>query len=399
LFSQKVVDAEARHHEEDPRPAQSILGSRDQRAPRSGHFVAQPRLRNQVHQETDRPLDFVVCGSRKSPLRRNPVLFFLTSHFPLQQSDCQPYRGWQFFFYLFFISFSYSRYVTRLKKYWKVFIILFCFVSNFFVWYVARCEWPNKYLTVVFLNIGQGDAIYIESPTHTRMLIDGGPEHSLMPELRKVLPFYVRSLDTLIVTNPDADHYAGFIDALETYSVNKILEPGTNSDTSTYAVFENIIKEKNIPKILARRGMILHLGNNADLKILFPDRDVSNLSTNDGSIIAKLSYGQTSVMFTGDATSATEEYTLSLENNSEIKSTILKAGHHGSRTSASELFIQAVNPHYAVISAGLHNKYGHPHKETVDLFHKLSIPMLITYEKRTIIAKSDGELFRLETEK
>jgi competence protein ComEC len=288
--------------------------------------------------------------------------------------------------------------MERIKKYWKVFLVLFFAFANIFIWYVVSNEWPSKYATVVFLNIGQGDSIYIESPTHNRMIVDGGPPHSLMPELRKVLPFYVRSIDTLIVTNPDTDHYAGFLDLLPAYHVQKILEPGTHSDTETYAEFEKVIQEKNISKILARRGMIIHLGGGADIKILFPDRDVSKLSSNDGSIIAKFVYGDTSVMLTGDATNSTEEYVATLDGNS-LKSTLLKAGHHGSKTSASEVFTRAVNPHYAVVSAGFHNKYGHPHKETINLFKKLSVPVLVTYERGAITAKSDGTIFSVETEK
>jgi competence protein ComEC len=226
------------------------------------------------------------------------------------------------------------------------------------------------------------------------MIIDGGPNGSLLRELSKIMPWYDRSVDVLMVTNPDADHYAGFIDLLKRYQVGEILEPGTISKTETYKIFEKEIKDSRVPDTIARRGMIIDLGGGAYFKVLFPDRDVSKLATNDGSIVGQLVYGSTTIMFTGDAPNATEEYILSLDGVN-VKSTILKEGHHGSRTSASEKFISAVAPEYDVISAGLNNRYGHPHKETLDLLEKLHIPTLITYKLGTIIFKSDGKTYSI----
>ena len=128
------------------------------------------------------------------------------------------------------------------------------------------------------------------------------------------------------------------------------------------------------------------------MDILFPDRDVSALVSNPGSIISKLVYGKTSVMFTGDATLQTEEYIVDLDGGF-TKSTLLKEGHHGSRTSASEKFFTAVAPQYDIISAGYKNKYGHPHKETIDLLNQLHIPTLITFKEGTIVFVSDGKSF------
>ncbi len=221
------------------------------------------------------------------------------------------------------------------------------------------------------------------------MIIDGGPSNVILSELNKVMPFYDRSLDVLVVTNPDTDHYAGFIDVLDHYKIGEIIEAGTQSDTKTYGHFKNLIQEKNIKKTDGKRGMVMNLGGGAKLTILFPDKDVSTEKTNDGSLLAKLEYKNTSIMFTGDAPNETEEYVITL-NPDEMKSTVLKVGHHGSRTSASEVFVRSVNPQFAVISAGVKNRYGHPHKETTDLFNKLHIPVLGTYEKGTIIMKLDG---------
>jgi competence protein ComEC len=288
--------------------------------------------------------------------------------------------------------------VNFIKRYWRLVIVCGLILANVFIFYVIHSESPTKYLTVAFLNIGQGDAIYIESPTHNKVMIDGGPPRIVLSELRKVMHFYDRTIDTLIVTNPDADHISGFIDILNLYTITRVLEPGTHSTTQTFAALEKSVQEKNVSTVTAQRGMVLHLGSGADLEILFPDQDVSTWKTNDGSIVARLTYGSTSVMFTGDAPNKTEEYVLTLDGN-RIKSDILKAGHHGSRTSASESFVFAVNPEYAVISAAKKNKYGHPHKETLDLFNKLGIKILGTYDSGMITMESDGSHFQIKTER
>ncbi|MBA3550717.1 hypothetical protein H0W32_00730 [Patescibacteria group bacterium] len=273
--------------------------------------------------------------------------------------------------------------------YWKWILVGILVFANISIWYAVYRESPKNFVTVAFLNIGQGDAIFVESPTHTQMIIDGGPSNAILSELNKVMPFYDRSIDMLVNTNPDTDHYAGFIDVLNHYKVTEIIEAGTQSDSKTYAHFENLIQEKKIKKTDGKRGTVVDLGGGAKLRILFPDHDVSNTKTNDGSLIAKLEYKNTSIMLTGDAPNETEEYVMSL-NPDDMKSTVLKVGHHGSRTSASDVFVRSVNPQFAVISAGVKNRYGHPHKETTDLFEKLHIPVLGTYEKGTIIMKLDG---------
>ena len=175
-----------------------------------------------------------------------------------------------------------------------------------------------------------------------------------------------RTIDAFIITNPDADHIAGFLDVLKIYKVDKVFESGTLTDSKTYQNLKDELKKNNIPDILVKKGMRLNLGGGAIIDILFPDRDVASWTTNDGSIVAKLSYGDTSVMLTGDATIRTEEIILKENSPTQLHSTILKVGHHGSRTSTSLEFVKAVSPTYAFISDGKDNKYGHPHQDTLD---------------------------------
>ena len=143
--------------------------------------------------------------------------------------------------------------------------------------------------------------------------------------------------------------------------------------------------------MLARRGMRLHLGGGAVIDILFPDRDVSLWTTNDASVVARLTYGETSVMLTGDSTEETEKIILAENTKDDLKSAILKVGHHGSRTSTSPKFVEAVAPAYAVISDGKDNNYGHPHRETLDTLGVFGAKVLRTDLLGSIIMKSDGE--------
>jgi competence protein ComEC len=247
-------------------------------------------------------------------------------------------------------------------------------------------------MTVSFLDVGQGDAIFIESPTGVQVIVDGGPEKNLLKELPKVMPWYDRRIDMIVVTNPDLDHYSGFISFLDRYRVNAILEPGTLSKTETYALLERKIEEKNIQKVIALRGQVIDLGGGATLTVLFPDRDASGLSSNDGSIVMRLSYGDTSVLLQGDSTSKIEEYLVEKDGD-RLKSSILKTGHHGSRTSTSEAYVAQVRPNIAIISAGRDNKYGHPHSETLSTLQKYNVSILGTYELGMITFTSNGTIF------
>lgn len=276
------------------------------------------------------------------------------------------------------------------KKYWLFLLTLLLLIANIFVFYI---DWQDshKVFTFAMLDVGQGDALFIESPTGTQILIDGGPPKKILSQLSRVMSPFDRTIDALIITNPDQDHIAGFLDVLKTYKVDKIFEPGTLTDSKIYQNIKDEIKNKNITDILAKKGMRLHLGAGVFMDILFPDRDVSAWATNDGSVVARLSYGDTSLMLTGDATIKTEKIVLKEDGETQIKSTVLKVGHHGSRTSTSREFVESVSPMYALISDGKNNKYGHPHQETLDNLSSFSAKILRTDILGTIVMKSDGK--------
>ena len=274
------------------------------------------------------------------------------------------------------------------RKYGLLILVFLLLFINVFLF---RLDWQNshKVLTFAMLDIGQGDALFIESPSGTQMMFDGGPARKVLGPLAQVMSPFDKTIDALVITNPDADHIGGFLDILKNYKVGAVFSPGTLSDSKTFQNLKTEIKNQNIPYVLVKRGMKLGLGGGVFVDILFPDRDVSSWSTNDGSVVARLTYGNTSIMLTGDATMKTEQIILSENSKTQLKSTFLKVGHHGSRTSTSLSFAQAVAPVYALISDGKNNKYGHPHKETLDVLSSLGAKILRTDLLGSLILKCD----------
>ncbi len=257
-----------------------------------------------------------------------------------------------------------------------------------------RCDTASPgLLKIVFLDVGQGDGIYIEAPNGAQIVVDGGPAGSLLGPLADEMPFGDRKINALVVTNPDTDHYAGFLDLLATYEVGAVIEPGTVALTGTHKKLQEEIAARGIPELMARKGMILTLDVTAGvrLRVLFPDRDVSAWSTNDGSMIAVLEYGTTRVMLTGDTTKRAEGLLLAAAAPADLQSDILKVAHHGSTTSSSEAFVRAVGAKHAVISVGRKNKYGLPKKATLDTLAQSGAEILRTDEAGTVVFLSDGE--------
>ncbi len=244
-------------------------------------------------------------------------------------------------------------------------------------------------LRISYLNVGQGDSILIQGPTGVDLLVDGGRDRSVLRELPKVMGILDRSIDAVVATHPDADHISGLSDVFERYRVRYFLEPGVENDTSATLRLKNAVShESGVEALLARRGQRLNLGDGAYADILYPAGDVSKLETNTGSVIMRVVYGETEFMLTGDAPISIENWLVSQKGN--LNSDVLKAGHHGSRTSTSDQFLAAVAPSLVIISAGKDNSYGHPHPEVLERVSAVSARTLSTIESGTITLMSDG---------
>jgi beta-lactamase superfamily II metal-dependent hydrolase len=277
----------------------------------------------------------------------------------------------------------------------KQVVIVFLVALNIIVFAFLFARTPKQVLTVAYLNVGQGDSILIQSPVGNTMLIDAGSNKLVLQRISEVLPYFDRTIDVAMQSHPDRDHIGGFPDILNRFSVLTFLEPGVESKNSIDDEIDRIIKEKNIPHFLARAGQVIDLGGGAQFKIFYPDKDVSGAETNEASIVGELRYGETCFLFTGDSPAKIEEYLVEVYG-AGLKCTVLKAGHHGSKTSSSEIYLNSVRPQYAIISAGKDNSYGHPHSEVTDRLQKAGVKILSTIELGTITMVSDGKNIKVK---
>lgn len=244
-------------------------------------------------------------------------------------------------------------------------------------------------LAIHFLDVGQGDATLIETPEGLQVLIDGGRDSGVLRALGSVMRVGDMTIDMVVATHPDSDHIGGLIDVLERYDVGVILMTENEGESSAAAAYAAAAATEGADIVMARRGQSFSLGASTTLEVLFPDTDPTDMESNTSSIVLQLEHGHTRVMLTGDSPKNIEEY-LVLTYGEHLKSDILKVGHHGSRTSTSELFLAEVDPDYAVISAGTDNQYGHPHVEVTDLLFNYGVETFNTADAGTITFLSDG---------
>ena len=260
-----------------------------------------------------------------------------------------------------------------MKKRNSVFIILgILFFFNILAWVAVWDLSRPQLLKVTFFDVGQGDAIFIETPSGHQVLIDGGPDSVILEKLGKEMPFWDRTIDLIILTHPEHDHISGLIEVLKRYKVENILWTGVLRDTAEYQEWKRLIKEEGADIYIAQ--VSLAVSDTARLKVLFPfesfeGKEVKN--TNNTSIIARLVFGENSFLFTGDAYKSVERELL--KGGAEVDSDVLKVGHHGSKTSSCKEFIEAVSPEIAVIQCGKDNPYGHPHPETLQTLEGIKV--------------------------
>lgn len=255
-------------------------------------------------------------------------------------------------------------------------------------------------LKVAFLDVGQGDSILIQAPNGQTMLIDGGRSTNLAQSviIPKLKEWGAKQVDVLIPTHPDQDHIAGLVGVLESYPVKLVALTGQVHSTKIYERLLTDIRDKNLEALKVRTGTVIPFDPSVKLEVLNPDdAEVNNDDTNDASIVIKLTYGTASFLLTGDAELPANK--AMLDHGFDVRSTVLKLGHHGSRTSTNEDWLQRVQPQLGIISAGKDNSFGHPHPEVIAALEKLKIPYIRTDEHGTITITSDGAAIQVTSEK
>lgn len=252
-----------------------------------------------------------------------------------------------------------------------------------------------KCLSISFLDVGQGDAILIETPDGKEMLVDGGRDSSVLRKLSEKRELFDREIDVVLATHPDLDHVAGLVDVLGQYTVGTIIMTENEGNSGAAAAFAKAAPEETANIILADAGQVFPLGDDVSIQIFAPTGDESKLESNAASIVLRVVYGDTSFMLTGDAPSEVEDY-LVKTYGAQLDSDVLKLGHHGSKTSTSDLWLDTVTPAYAVVSAGIDNSYGHPHQEVMQRVFKRNIKTSHTGTDGTVTFYSDGKTITKE---
>jgi competence protein ComEC len=291
---------------------------------------------------------------------------------------------------------------TPMKRYTLILLIaaLFSSAACGVVWNAVFAHASQK-LTVAVLDVGQGDSIYIESPTGTQVLIDSGANRAVLRQLPKVMPYFDTSLDMIMGTHPDGDHIGGFRELLDRYTTSRVVYQHVPHTAGPADAFEQALVKWRLKKeganaselvVEPHRGDVWDIGGGAYITVLYPDRLGDSDDTNRGSMVVRVVFRDTAFMLTGDSPQEIEEYLVSLASNAEsdLHSQVLKLGHHGSKTSSSPAFLAAVHPDVAIISRGCDNTYGHPHKEVLDTLLELKIPFLDTCTEGAIVYESDG---------
>ena len=252
-------------------------------------------------------------------------------------------------------------------------------------------------LSVYFLNVGQGDGIYIRTPGGQDIVIDGGPDARIVAALGKVMPFWDTEIDVLLLTHPHADHVAGLVDILKRYKVDAVYYTGVNYSSGVYSEFLNLIKEKNIPLRAVIAGDHIPLFGAGEFDVLWPKESLDGRKVDDlnnSSIVARLVFGYTSFLFAGDAEEKVEKKLLAGGKSLDVD--LLKLGHHGSKTASSQEFLKAITPEYAVISCGKNNNFGFPHLLVLRRLARLGVEIFRTDLNGTVVARTDGKTLKLE---
>ncbi|MBK8987991.1 MAG: DNA internalization-related competence protein ComEC/Rec2 [Chloroflexi bacterium] len=254
-------------------------------------------------------------------------------------------------------------------------------------WWASQ---PDGRLHVAFLDVGQGDAIFIQTPTGRQILVDGGNFPSVLTDrLGRHMPFWDRDIDILIATHPDADHVTGLTALFDRYQVGRVITNGQGLGES--AIYDAVLQAaaaQGTPVHRALAGEVIEIGDGVRLEVLHPGAVLTG-DRNENSVVLRLVYGDFSALLTGDADEASEA--VMLANGRSLASLVLKAGHHGSQTSSSPPFLQAVQPQVLIISSGADNKFGHPHPEVLEWAQKLGTAVLRTDELGTIEVSTDGQ--------
>ena len=241
-----------------------------------------------------------------------------------------------------------------------------------------------QYLTVHFLDVGQGDSEFIVLPDGKTMLIDAGESDYGNTVVNYIKNLGYSKIDYLVATHPHADHIGGMTKVIQSFSIGAIYMPNATTTTQTYIDLLTVIKNAGLTITTAKAGVSIFNSNGVSVNIIAPN-SASYDDLNNYSAVVKITYNSNSFLFMGDAEELSEN-----EITADVNADVLKVGHHGSTSSTGQTFLNKVSPKYAVISVGADNDYGHPAQITLDKLSSAGATIYRTDKDGTIVFKSDG---------
>lgn len=267
----------------------------------------------------------------------------------------------------------------------------FLIIAAVVVWVGAFSAYKgdsSKDLKIYFLNVGQGDSEYIKTPSGNDILIDGGPDSSVLAELGKVMDLSDRRIDLIVLTHPHADHLTGLIEVVNRFEIGEVWETGVEYSSGVYDEWKNLIKEKGINNRFVMTSDENRFGDVRFLA-LTPLLNLKNQkidNVNNASIVTELEYGKFTTLFLGDLESDEQEKILG-----QLKpTTVVKVAHHGAKNGLNESLYKITRPAVAVFEVGAKNNYGHPHAEVLDFLKSIATQIYRTDQNNTVQINSDG---------
>lgn len=271
---------------------------------------------------------------------------------------------------------------------------IICFIFFHSQSFVYASDEEGKNLNVHFINVGQGDSIFIETPNGKSILIDGGP-----PKAGKRIVSYlekrdIQSIDLIIATHPDFDHIGGLPEVMDHFSVDHIIETGKFHLTKTYATYAASVFLKQIPFTVAETGDLIDLDPDVHMEILNSSSDKKD--NNPSSLVLKITYNEIDILLMADVEKAQEK---SMMQKSDVSADIIKIAHHGSNTSSSAAFLEEVQPEIAILTYSKANDFGHPAPRVVHELQSLTSLIYSTAVFGNIVIESNGKDYIVFPEK
>ncbi len=269
----------------------------------------------------------------------------------------------------------------------SVFILLLILITiQFHIPSTAHAEQEMPVMKVHFINVGQGDSILIETPLDRTILIDGGP-----PEAGDALVNYIKErrineIDLMIATHPDVDHIGGLVKVLDEIDVGGVLDIGKLHPTKTFAAYMNRIRDLQIPLTIAEKDTPIEIDPMISLDIWNAAQSLT--SPNASSLVLKLNYEETDMLFMGDVGKKEEK---EIQKKHDVDAELIKIGHHGSNTSTGMSFLEAVDPEIAILTYSKDNNYGHPVPRVIEHLYEINALIYSTAALDSITVETDGE--------